>query len=1047
MSLSKELILLLLQFCHEEDLNRTAHMLEHETGVFFDMEHFEELVLDGNWDEAENYLLGFTRLGDDEYSIKIYFEMRKQKFLEALDGHDRTRALDILLNDLKAFAISNDDLYKEMHQLLTLDDFRKHASFSLYGDTFSARKRMMNELRSIIEGDPLFQDKLKFPHMDQSRLRRLINQSLNWQHLHCTYSQPDPDIKTLFVDHQCPLADHPQSQSVENNLLPFQATAASVSPSSCKETSTATQSVVSDGPAVNLGAPTAPGSGFNYVTDAKDSSCTSDTMPSGTVDGLVSTTVFSDLINRDEDLPKAVQQVLSEASSTTSMDFHPVEQNILLAGTSAGDVGLWDVSSGEKLLSRSFCVWKIKNVSKTFLDALVEDPHVLVNRICWSTDGSLFGVAFSKHVVQIYSYHGGSNVQKHLEIDAHVGGVNDLAFSKQNDLPFLITCGNDKLIQFILSMSVNGEIKAWLYDNLGSRVTYDAPGHCRTRMAYSADGKRLFSSGTTKDGESFILEWEESEGYVKRSYKGLGKCSSDVVQFDSSNNRFLVAGDDHLIKVWDIDNTELLTTIDADGDLPASPLVRINKRGTLVAVTANHNKIKILANPFAHELLQTSENSSANRLMVLPETLQKLIIYPISTDVSDRATEESNSGTGTPGKIGDSANSKEMKPESLAQSNAILEVWKTQINEPSQSRSLRLHSEVETNEISRLIYTNAGNAILALASNGIHLLWKWSRNETSLSGKATTKVHPQLWQPKSGLLMTNDLTSVAFEESRPCFALSKNDSYVLSASTGMISLFNMMTFKKIRGFVPPPVAATCIAFYPHDNNIIAIGMDDSAILIYNARTDQVISKLNGHSKRVTGLAFSTTLNILVSSGADAQVVVWNTQEWDKKKSKMLQLYAGRSPSENFHTHVQFHQNQEHFLTVHVTHLAIYETTELNRVKQWVNGPFRAQICHATFSCDSQLIYASFVDGTVLIFEASNFHLRCEINPTAYIPSELSSKAYPVAIAAHPQEPNQFALALKDSGVVVIEPLESTGKWGEVPSVDNISSSRRPFSCL
>lgn len=61
--------------------------------------------------------------------------------------------------------------------------------------------------------------------------------------------------------------------------------------------------------------------------------------------------------------------------------------------------------------------------------------------------------------------------------------------------------------------------------------------------------------------------------------------------------------------------------------------------------------------------------------------------------------------------------------------------------------------------------------------------------------QATTKVHPQLWQSKSGLLMTNDLTGVAFEESRPCFALSKNDSYVLSASTGMISLFNMMTFK------------------------------------------------------------------------------------------------------------------------------------------------------------------------------------------------------------------------------------------------------------
>ena len=34
---------------------------------------------------------------------------------------------------------------------------------------------------------------------------------------------------------------------------------------------------------------------------------------------------------------------------------------------------------------------------------------------------------------------------------------------------------------------------------------------------------------------------------------------------------------------------------------------------------------------------------------------------------------------------------------------------------------------------------------------------------------------------------------------------------------------------------------------------------------------QVIDKLKGHSKRVTGLAFSMNLNVLVSSGADAQV--------------------------------------------------------------------------------------------------------------------------------------------------------------------------------
>lgn len=34
---------------------------------------------------------------------------------------------------------------------------------------------------------------------------------------------------------------------------------------------------------------------------------------------------------------------------------------------------------------------------------------------------------------------------------------------------------------------------------------------------------------------------------------------------------------------------------------------------------------------------------------------------------------------------------------------------------------------------------------------------------------------------------------------------------------------------------------------------------------------QVKIKLKGHQKRITGLAFSQSMNVLVSSGADAQV--------------------------------------------------------------------------------------------------------------------------------------------------------------------------------
>jgi WD40 repeat protein len=120
--------------------------------------------------------------------------------------------------------------------------------------------------------------------------------------------------------------------------------------------------------------------------------------------------------------------------------------------------------------------------------------------------------------------------------------------------------------------------------------------------------------------------------------------------------------------------------------------------------------------------------------------------------------------------------------------------------------------------------------------------------------------------------MTNDISETNVEEAVPCIALSKNDSYVMSASGGKVSLFNMMTFKVMTTFMPPPPAATFLAFHPQDNNIIAIGMEDSSIQIYNVRVDEVKSKLKGHQKRITGLAFSNALNVLVSSGADAQVL-------------------------------------------------------------------------------------------------------------------------------------------------------------------------------
>lgn len=1052
MSLSKELVFLILQFLDEENLKETAHILERETGYFFDMKYFEGLALSGNWDEVERYLSGFTKVEDNKFSLKIYFEIRKQKFLEALDNHDGSKALGILVNDLKVFASYNEDLYKEMTQLLTTDDFRKHESLSTYRDTNSARIIMMKDLKKVIEANPLFRGKLKFPNFRSQRLRRLINQSLNWQHVHCSYPQPDPVIKTLFLDHVCqPLDNH----SIVNNPPPSEVASAPVptSPSSCTFTpSTVTHSAVSAG-TVGLCAPRNPA---ETLEELKDSESLSKTGTLETLDEVTSGFTYpgqgqSSVFRLPDDFPKLVQKTLNEGSSPVSMDFHPVQSTLLIVGTIVGDIGLWEVLSGEKLLSRSFKVWDIGACSPIFKAAMVKDPCVSVKCIRWSPDGSIFGVAYSKHILQLYSYGGASDVQPKLEFDAHVGGVNDLAFCAPDKKLMVISCGDDKIVKvwdavngvkmftfegheasvysvlphtkerihFIFSTSVDGKIKAWLYDNLGARVDFDAPGHWCTTMAYSDDNKRIFSCGTSKDGESFLVEWNETEGSLKRIYHGLRKPSIGILQFDTAKNQFLAVGDDHLIKLWDMDNVELLTTIDADGDLPASPCVRFNKEGTLLAVFAKGNRIKILANDSSPKLQQTSENNYLASSS-LSEILSELSISQISS-VGSAGMEDG----GVP--VNEGTRSLEnVKPILTEEANGNI----SNIYYPPQFQFLSLPAK--TNKVSSLIYNNAGDSILALGSN-VHVVWKWPQNDLNMSGKATTKIPPQLWKPKGRSQLIGDYSAGTNPaDVVACFVFSKNDSYGISASGGKISVFNMLTYKKMTTFMSSPPMATFLALHPQDNNIIAVGLDDSTIVIYNVRNDEVENKLKGHFGKITGLAFSEVLNVLVSSGADAQIVVWNYDGWERVNSRSMQIPDEGPPLSDIR--IQFHQDQIHFLAVHDTCLEIYEAKKLECIGQWVTGKFSAEISHATFSSDSQLVYAIFLDGTASVFNTPNFHLQCRIDFNACIPLDIRCDVCPLVVAAHPNNPNQFAVGLSNGGIHIIEPLESVGKWTALPPV-------------
>ncbi|KAE8733394.1 Topless-related protein 3 [Hibiscus syriacus] len=911
-SLSRELVFLILQFLEEEKFKESVHRLEKESGFFFNMKFFEEKVQAGEWDEVEKYLSGFTKVDDNRYSMNIFFEIRKQKYLEAFDRQDEAKAVEILVGDLK----------------------------------------------------------LAFPTLKSSRLRTLINQSLNWQHQLCKNPRSNPDIKTLFTDHTCmpassPLAPTPANLPVASVAKPpaytslgvclfppTPAAATNAGALACWMASASASSSVQAAVVTALYMPVPQ----NQVSVLKHSRTT----PS--VSGMV------DYQKPDhEQLMKRLRSASSveEGSVVTSMDFHPSHHTLLLGhnvigavGSTNGEITLWEIGMQEKMVSKSFKIWEMSTCSIPF-------QALMVNLYLSATShGVLMEV---------------------LWIDAHAGGVNDLAFAHPNKQLCIVTCGDDKIIkvwdsvtgkklfnfkghdapvysiyphhkeniQFIFSNAVDGKIKAWLYDNLGSRVDYDPPGHWCTTMLYSADGSRLFSCGTSKDGESFLVEWNESEGAIKRTYVGFRKKSAGVVSFDTTQNHFLAAGEDSQIKFWDMDNINLLTFTDAEGGLPASG------SSALANVSSASGKVE--------------RNSPVGPSSVL-HGVGPLVRSVEKSRVLDDAVDKT-------------------KPWQLVE-----------IVDPAQCRLVTLPDSTDSSsKVVRLLYTNNANGILVLGSNGVQKLWKWLHNEQNPSVKATANVVPHHWQPNSGL-MTNDVIGVNLEEAVPCIAVSKNDSYVLSATGGKVSLFNLMTFRVMTTFMSPPPASTFLAFHPQDNNIIAIGMEDSTIHIYNVRVAEVKSKLKGHQKRITGLAFSTSLNILVSSGADAH------------------LCCGA-------------------LILHVTQLAIYDASKMVRIQQWIpQDVLSAPIKYAAYSCNSQFVYAAFYDGNIGVFDADSMRLRCHIASSVYLsPALLKGKqaVSPLVVTAHPMDANQFAIGLSDGTVKPMEPSESEGKWGvNPPPMDN-----------
>lgn len=324
---------------------------------------------------------------------------------------------------------------------------RENEQLSKYGDTKTARSIMLIELKKLIEANPLFRDKLAFPTLKSSRLRTLINQSLNWQHQLCKNPRPNPDIKTLFIDHTCspsngPLAPTPvnlpisavakpvayTSLGAHGPFPPNVATAnanalagwmANASASSSVQAAVVTSSTmpVPQNQVSILKRPRTPPAtpGIVDYQNADHEQLMKRLRPGHSVEE-VSYPVARQASWSLDDLPRTVAMTLHQGSSVTSLDFHPSHHTLLLVGSSNGEITLWELSLRERLVSKPFKIWDVSACSLPFQAAAVKDAPISVSRVTWSPDGNFVGVAFTKHLIHLYAYTGSNELAQRIEV-------------------------------------------------------------------------------------------------------------------------------------------------------------------------------------------------------------------------------------------------------------------------------------------------------------------------------------------------------------------------------------------------------------------------------------------------------------------------------------------------------------------------------------------------------------------------------------------------------------------------------------------------------
>ncbi|KAI5355145.1 PREDICTED: topless-related [Prunus dulcis] len=155
----RDYILSIIQFLEGANLHESARRVERESGLFFNLNYFEDCFIRGAFQKAEEYVSSFTTVNDNHCSTRIIHEIRWHKFLEAMDNKRYDDAKSIL-EEFKDFERYNPNIIAQMTELFDLEKFRSFEG--LPGDPELERRAAWEHIKKYLKANQRLAGKLRY---------------------------------------------------------------------------------------------------------------------------------------------------------------------------------------------------------------------------------------------------------------------------------------------------------------------------------------------------------------------------------------------------------------------------------------------------------------------------------------------------------------------------------------------------------------------------------------------------------------------------------------------------------------------------------------------------------------------------------------------------------------------------------------------------------------------------------------------------------------------------------------------------------------------